>query len=195
MTKTLSTALLFVVIMVGAWGLLRFGSELQSSGNTDSVVTDPSIQDSGGMTSAEVPEGDAAAKLTRTDAGEGAVTLSATLITEEVLAADSSISRPDYDSEKEIVFLVALNTHSVELSGYDLPTITTMNVGGKDVKAIGEWQSVSESGHHRSGYLRFPRIIDDQDVIAGSGSLELAVKGVADISERLLTWPLPLEQN
>ena len=51
-----------------------------------------------------------------------------------------------------------MNTHSVDLLGYDLTELTILtDDAGNEFKPIGDWEAVSDGGHHHSGYLRFSR--------------------------------------
>lgn len=132
------------------------------------------------------PAGGEAGKLTRSDKGEANVNISATYMTAKVFKEDPALKKPGYDPKDEIVFLIAMNTHVVDLSAYKMEKRAVLAASdGSAVKPLGPWISVREAmGHHRSGYLRFKRPAD--------GPITLIVKGVGGVPERKFTWDAPL---
>lgn len=82
--------------------------------------------------------------LTRTSSGD-AVSVGAVFM------------NPLQENKDELVFKVALNTHSVDLSGFRLESLAAFrNSEGIEVKEGFVWASESESSHHRLGYLKIP---------------------------------------
>ena len=81
----------------------------------------------------------------------------------------------------DLAFKVVLDTHSVNLDGYQWEQIVSLR--GRDGTAIpaAAVEQSSGSGHHREAVLRFP---------AGStdGAIEVVVAGVANVKERLFRW-------
>lgn len=82
------------------------------------------------------------------------------------------------------VLNVTLDTHSVELDGFDLALLAKMRVDG------GEWTAptaveMPRGGHHRSGTLTFAAM-----PAAALGSARLIELRIADVGvpERLLRW-------
>ena len=107
--------------------------------------------------------------------GEGAVTVDVTWEN----SADSD----------SITFSVAMNTHSVELDGYDLSKLASLRNGrGQEVKPRG-WEA-PPGGHHRSGLLTFPSSDGSGKPLLDGGSrrLELVIRDVAGVRERVLAW-------
>lgn len=88
---------------------------------------------------------------------------------------------------KELVFNVVMDTHSVDLDVYDLTTLATLRDSqGRQFKAI-SWQS-PKGGHHRSGTLGFK---NDQSLLQPDTKyIELLIKDVAKVPERVLRWEL-----
>jgi hypothetical protein len=142
---------------------------------------------------AAAPQGGAADTLTRSDDGAGGVTVSATYVTEDILAQDQSLPRPNADPADATVFFIAMNTHSVNLPDYPLDELTELSVNGTGFKPAGGWQPVSDDSHHLSGYLVFPPAAGD--AAASEGSMRLTIKGLAEVPERTLVWDLPLPGN
>ena len=76
------------------------------------------------------------------------------------------------------VFSIAFNTHSVDLSPYDLKKIMTLTIDGQEYKPIG---APALSGHHVSGEITFA--IDTLPE-----SFEIIIIGIPDVEERIFTW-------
>lgn len=85
-------------------------------------------------------------------------------------------------------FKIAMDTHSVDLDGYDLSQLATLRTDQGVAVAPSAW-SAEKGGHHRSGTLTFPATIDGKPVIApGTGWVELVVRNVAGVPERTFRW-------
>ena len=86
------------------------------------------------------------------------------------------------------IFSVAMDTHSVDLDGVDLmQTAVLRTAGGLEVQPI-EWQAPT-GGHHRSGVLTFPPVLDDGSLVPGDGTFELVIRDVGGVPERTFAWP------
>lgn len=85
-------------------------------------------------------------------------------------------------------FAVALDTHSVALDGYDLRTLAVLRADGREV-APSSWEAPA-GGHHRSGTLTFPATAADGSplITAQTRQIELVLRGIGDVPERILTW-------
>lgn len=79
-------------------------------------------------------------------------------------------------------FLVSLDTHSVDLDVYEFYAIVRLRDGRGGEVAPTAIKDAEGSGHHRSATVRFawpePK----------SKSLEVVVKGVAGVPERVFRW-------
>ena len=86
------------------------------------------------------------------------------------------------------IFRVALDTHTVELDGYDLRQLAVLRIDqGREVRPSG-WDA-PQGGHHREGTLTFPAIAaDGSPVIGSAGTLELVIRDVAGVPERVFRW-------
>lgn len=80
-------------------------------------------------------------------------------------------------------FQVVLDTHSVNLDGYRFEEIVRLRDGRGGELAPAAVEGAEGSGHHREATVRF----------AWPGpkpkTLELVVKGVAGVQERMFRWP------
>lgn len=89
------------------------------------------------------------------------------------------------------VFRVALDTHSVDLGGYDLRQLAVLRTDqGREVRPSG-WDAPISS-HHREGTLTFPATgSDGQPLIRPSTrTIELISRDVAGVPERTFRWTL-----
>jgi len=111
---------------------------------------------------------------TQRDAGEGAVEIEVTLVVPGSPAASK------FDAGAQTVFLVAMNTHSVDLAGYDLVALSELRAGGRPLPPL-RWVSTSDSSHHRSGALIFPKV--DR-----RAALELRIKTIGSVPVRTFRW-------
>ncbi len=86
-------------------------------------------------------------------------------------------------------FRVALDTHAVELDGYDLRQLAVLRTAqGREVRPSG-WDA-PKGGHHREGTLTFPATAADGSPMIGpaTGILELVIRDVAGVPERVFRW-------
>ena len=89
------------------------------------------------------------------------------------------------------VFTVAMNTHSVDLDGYDLRTLAVLRTDqGIEVQPA-SWDA-PQGGHHREGTLTFPTTTADGKPLLGpeTRSFALTIRGIAGVPERTLRWTL-----
>jgi hypothetical protein len=86
---------------------------------------------------------------------------------------------------------VKLDTHSVPLDSYPIEKLALLkNDAGDTVSALG-WENAQSSGHHRSGLLAFPAAASGRPLVSQeTRSLELILKDLAGVPERILRWDL-----
>lgn len=83
-------------------------------------------------------------------------------------------------------FEVAMDTHSVDLDRYNLSELSALrNSRGEELRPVA-WEA-PKGGHHREGTLLFA---EGAGFVSGSRYLELAVRDVAGVEERLFRWDL-----
>jgi len=80
-------------------------------------------------------------------------------------------------------FLVTLETHSVDLDGYDLKNLSVLRdeTGKTFLPTAVENEG---AGHHRRVTIRFPK------PAASAGSADLVILNVAGVAERVFHWDL-----
>jgi hypothetical protein len=86
-------------------------------------------------------------------------------------------------------FTVAMETHTVELDGYDLRQLAVLQTDqGKHAQPNG-WDA-PKGGHHRSGTLTFPAVAGDGSLLLGPTTRELTlmIREVGAVPERVLRW-------
>ncbi|MFQ6058538.1 MAG: hypothetical protein ACE5MB_06650 [Anaerolineae bacterium] len=86
--------------------------------------------------------------------------------------------------EDTLHFRVGMNTHSVDLS-YDLAQLAVLRTDRGDEVAALRWDGAM-GGHHVNGTLYFPAVN-----LEGVQWLEVVIRGVAGVSERVFRWELP----
>lgn len=85
-----------------------------------------------------------------------------------------------------VAFEVALDTHSIDLDGFDLRDATLLNDSGVTM-ADPVWDA-DKGGHHRSGRVTFQG--DPGPFLASTSWIELSVPDVAGVPVRTLRWTL-----
>ncbi len=73
---------------------------------------------------------------------------------------------------------VAVNTHSVDLSQFNLKEITTLEYNGKSVNPV---SAPGLDGHHSSGEIVF-------DIGEETDSFTIKIKGIPKVEERVFAW-------
>lgn len=112
--------------------------------------------------------GATAPRTSRTDSG-GGVTVKVTYL--------------DSKGTDDLRFQLVLDTHSVNLDSYDLKTISVLrdDAGNTYLPTAVENKG---SGHHREATVSFAKIAN------GTKRVELMVKDVAGVKERVFRWEL-----
>lgn len=96
------------------------------------------------------------------------------------------LGKSDYNQQS---FELTLDTHSDDLSRYKLTELSTLKVeSGSGIKASG-WKKRGGGGHHISGTITF----DLPDVRAAK-YIELVVKNVGGVEERVFRWELLMKR-
>ena len=89
------------------------------------------------------------------------------------------------------VFAVEMDTHVVNLDGYDLKQLAVLRTDqGQEIQPV-SWNAPT-GGHHRSGTLTFPATLADGTPLIGSNTrnIELVIRNVGGVPERTLKWTL-----
>ena len=113
--------------------------------------------------------------------------ISAGTRTNEANAVTVSIAWPGVAAGP--VFKVALDTHSVDLGGYDLRQLATLRVDqGPEIRATG-WDAPSGS-HHRAGTVTFPATNAEGRPLMGPATraIELVIRDLAGVPQRTFRW-------
>jgi hypothetical protein len=119
------------------------------------------------------------AELTRTSQAEG-ITVAVTFM--------NPLLKPE-EAAGQLVFKVALDTHTVDLSQFDLVKLAVLRTSeGISVTEGFTWEPESESGHHRRGLLKVADAVDEQSLITEETEwLELELKQVG-VPSRVFRW-------
>lgn len=81
-------------------------------------------------------------------------------------------------------FEVIMNTHSVELTQYNVSEQSELIISGQVAQGTFQWESVNNDPHHMKGYLKWEGNTDLK------GPFTLNIKGIDDIDSRHFTWNL-----
>lgn len=86
---------------------------------------------------------------------------------------------------RELVFEVVMDTHSVNLDGFDLKTISVLRDEQKNEFAPVSWNAPL-GGHHRSGTLTFAF----PESLKQGQAITLVIRDVSGVPERVFEWAL-----
>jgi hypothetical protein len=119
------------------------------------------------------------ADLTRTSQAEG-ITVAVTFM--------NPLLKPE-ESAGQLVFKIALDTHTIDLSQFDLTKLAVLRTSeGVTVSEGFLWEPESESGHHRKGVLKVAEMGGGAPIITKETQwLELELKGIGTLS-RVFRW-------
>ncbi len=119
------------------------------------------------------------ADLTRTSQAEG-ITVAVTFM--------NPLLKPE-EMNGKLVFKVALDTHTVDLSQFDLTKLAVLRTSeGVTVSEGFSWEPESESGHHRKGVLKVADTLNGAPLITRETKwLELELKEIGTPS-RVFRW-------
>lgn len=126
-----------------------------------------------------------AGAVTQTDNGAGSVTVEATWVTPDHLSGDEKLRAvaSKYANENVVLLHVKMNTHSVDLSAYDLGTVSTLDAGGDAAPPL-DWVKISDDSHHAEAVLVFRRP-------ASTSAAALTLRDIGGVPERTLRWSPP----
>ncbi|MDP3917174.1 MAG: hypothetical protein Q8Q42_02700 [Nanoarchaeota archaeon] len=86
--------------------------------------------------------------------------------------------KPKQITDEQIIIDISVNTHSVDLSPFNLEEITTLEFDGKEIKPV---SAIALSGHHSSGEIIFKT---GEEV----KSFTIKIKGIPNVDERVFEW-------
>lgn len=86
-------------------------------------------------------------------------------------------------------FGIEMNTHAVDLDGYDLRQLAVLRTDSGTALQPSGWEAPA-GGHHRKGTLTFPATMSDGQPIVGPATrtIELVIRDVAGVPERIFRW-------
>jgi len=87
------------------------------------------------------------------------------------------------------IFDVVLDTHAVDLDGYDLTQLALLRIdGAREIRPTG-WDA-PKGGHHRAGTLTFPATAADGSalIVPDTRTIELVIRDIAGVPERVFRW-------
>ena len=81
-------------------------------------------------------------------------------------------------TENRLIVQIGVNTHSVDLSQFDLKEIVVLEYDGKTIKPT---EAPSLSGHHSSGNIVF-------ETNKKANEFKVTILGIPNIEERVFEW-------
>lgn len=101
-----------------------------------------------------------------------------------------TLENPLQDDEAYLVFKTQLNTHSVEVDGYDFGKLATLKTSDGILSTDRIlWEKSGGDSHHFVGYYKVPRIIEGKKVVdADTEYVELIVTGIGNVENRTFRW-------
>ena len=169
------------ILLLAAVGVLVAAA--CGGGGGDKSDIQPTTRPATGTTQAGGP-----VKLTQSDSQAG-VQIDVTWVTPETLAKLDSEKARSYGLEDYVLLEVKFTTHSGDLSRLDLTRLSAIRVGGQEY-APKAWESISDDSHHRAGVLVFAKKAPDGSSLE-AGPVELVMKSIADVAERIFRWQWP----
>ncbi len=94
-------------------------------------------------------------------------------------------------SKTKPAFNITMDTHAVDLDGYDLQQIALLRTDqGREARPVG-WEA-PKGGHHRQGTLTFPVTSANNTPLfePNTRTIELVIPNVGGVPERVLRWVL-----
>jgi hypothetical protein len=87
------------------------------------------------------------------------------------------------------VFTVEMDTHAVNLDGYNLQQLAVLRIDQQQEMQPSGWNAPT-GGHHRSGILSFPATTASGTPVIGSNTrlITLLIRNVGNVPERVFTW-------
>ena len=131
-------------------------------------------------------------ELTQSDS-QGGVEIDVTWVTPETLGDLDSEGARGYGLDDYVLLEVKFTTHSGDLSRLDMTGISAIRVGGQEY-APQAWESISDDSHHRAGVLVFARAAPDGASL-DAGTVEVVMKGIANVAERVFRWQWPVRSG
>lgn len=123
---------------------------------------------------------------TQRDGGEGGVTVQLTWLATADLTGDGRLAgaAAPHDAESHLLLRVRMDTHSGDLTSYDMLAGSEMLVDGGPPLAPVAWHPLSDDSHHLEALLVFERP-------EGASSVEVALKDLSGVPRRVFRWAPP----
>lgn len=124
--------------------------------------------------------------LTRADKGQGGIIVEATWVTAPQLANLPQAVKA-YSLDSYVLIHVKLDTHSGDISQYDVASLSTLQWQRLDSLQAQTWLAIDESSHHREGVLVF-QASGNAGAPQEGATAQLTVRAVGGVSERVFQW-------
>ena len=92
------------------------------------------------------------------------------------------------DQVNGVSFSLLIETHTDEFDFYDVPTLSFLRIDGAPPQPAVKW-TPSGKGHHIDGTITFAQILQE-----GTHNLQLIIKNIDDVEERILEWHITVKR-
>lgn len=118
----------------------------------------------------------------------GTVEVSATYLSPGYLAKEKN-PVPGHSPNLELLFFLALTTHSGDLTSYQFLENARLRIGDTEYRPS-RWEFSVKDAHHPQGVLVFPKWGEEGGPPVTARSMTLVLKGLGGKAETVLTWKL-----
>jgi len=118
----------------------------------------------------------------------GTVEVSATYLSPGYLAKEKNPT-PGHSPDRELLFFIALTTHSGDLTSYQFLQNARLRVGDTEYRPL-EWEFSIKDAHHPQGVLVFPKWGEEGGPPIIARSMTLVLRKLGGKAETILTWQL-----
>ncbi|MBI4338254.1 MAG: hypothetical protein HY683_10555 [Chloroflexi bacterium] len=132
-------------------------------------------------------QGETAGSLARVDGGQGGVTVEAIWGSPSHLQGMPANTFKDYPPDRYTLVHLKLDTHSVDLSQYNLARIATLSKPDGAETNAAAWISINGDSHHREGVLAFAGESNGMWETQKARA-RLTLKGIASVPQREFVW-------
>ncbi len=183
--KLILPIVLLVIILISIYWIFEYNRK------------EKAFRESSDMTIRENTEQKEGQFLSRIDNGEGNVQIEVTYTTPKILS--SIVTTETYEKinfEKNYVFMISINTHSVNLDQFDFVKLVFLRTeSGEEFPALAKADTFSGESHHKLGVVEFSKKIQNESIFSKNDkSFELIIKSVSGVEERNYKFPLPLPE-
>jgi len=180
--KRKGTLTIFFILLLAVFFMTACESSPEESQESEDSSSNEAVE-------GETDEGDTVEETTEGSTTEDAAALTRTN-SQGSVSVGITFLNPLEEDPAYFNFEVALNTHSVDLDGYDLSEMTTLYIDDQLQSTEGiQWTDIQGGGHHVSGILKLPKYGEDGNLsFEDADRIELIIEELDGIDSRSFVW-------